>query len=247
MGRIRASLLHLAISFVVIASIVLLVLWLWYPQALLRMSGTGRIIGILASVDIVAGPLLTLIVYKAGKPSLRFDLTVIGLLQAGLLGYGLWTLAQGRPVYMVGAVDRIELVRAADIAPADLAEAGPAYRELSWTGPRWVGIQVEDTPEARARALEDSLSGRDLPLRPRYYVPFVQVADALMARSGSLNELLPRLAAPDRERIERAVQRVDPAPARYLPVNAPFGAALALVGDTGEVVGLVDVDPWLDE
>ncbi|MDZ3823891.1 MAG: TfpX/TfpZ family type IV pilin accessory protein [Pseudoxanthomonas sp.] len=244
MGRIRASLIHLAISFVVIASIVLLVLWLWYPQALLRMSGTGRIIGILAGVDIVAGPLLTLIVYRAGKPSLRFDLTVIALLQAGLLGYGLWTLAQGRPVYMVGAVDRIELVRAADIAPADLAEAAPGYGTLSWTGPRWVGIEVGDTPEARARALEDSLSGRDLPLRPRYYVPFAQVADALMARSRPLDELLPRLGTSDRERIERAVQGVDPAPARYLPVNSPFGAALGLVGDTGEVVRLVDVDPW---
>lgn len=244
MGRIRASLIHLAISFVAIASIVLLVLWLWYPQALLRMSGTGRIIGILAGVDIVAGPLLTLVVYRAGKPSLRFDLTVIALLQAALLGYGLWTLAQGRPVYMVGAVDRIELVRAADIATEDLAQAAPGYGTLSWTGPRWVGIRVEDTPEARARALEDSLSGRDLPMRPRYYVPFEQVVDELKTRSRPLAELLPRLGARDRQRVERAVQRVSPAPARYLPLNSPFGAALALVDESGAVAALVDVDPW---
>lgn len=244
MGRLKAALIHLAISFAVIGSIVLLVLWLWYPQALLRMSGTGRIIAILASVDIIAGPLLTFIVYRANKSSLRFDLTVIALLQAGLLGYGLWTLAQGRPVYMVGAVDRIELVRAADIAPQDLAEAAPGYGHLSWTGPRWVGIHVEDTPQARAQALEDSLSGRDLPVRPSYYVPFDQVLPELKSRSRPLAELLPLLGEAERRRVEAAVGRVEPAPARYLPVNSPFGAAIALLGERGEVVGLVDADPW---
>lgn len=38
---------------------------------------------LIMGADIVLGPLLTLVVYKAGKKSLRFDLACIVTLQAG--------------------------------------------------------------------------------------------------------------------------------------------------------------------
>lgn len=43
------------------------------------------------------------------------DLTVIAVLQLGALSYGLWTVAEGRPAWLVFAVDRFELVRVLDI------------------------------------------------------------------------------------------------------------------------------------
>ena len=46
-------------------------------------------------IDVILGPLLTLLVYKQGKKTLLFDLTVIVLLQISALGYGLWTISQG--------------------------------------------------------------------------------------------------------------------------------------------------------
>ena len=47
------------------------------------------------------GPLLTLIVYRAGKPGLRFDLTVIGVVQASCLAVGVWIVHGERPLAIV--------------------------------------------------------------------------------------------------------------------------------------------------
>lgn len=249
MGRLKAALIHLAISLVVIGSIVLLVIWLWYPPGLLRMTGTPRIMAILAGVDIAAGPLLTLIVYKLGKPSLRFDLTVIAFLQAALLAYGVWTLAKARPVFLVAAetVARIDLVRAVDIAPEHLAEAPPGYQRLSWTGPRWVAIEVPNTAEGRAKALDDFSSGVDLPFRPSYYVPFDRARAAMRARARDIDSVRTRLEAPERERLERLLERLEPQPRHFLPIASAHGGAMALLDGTGQVLAIADVDPWLDE
>ena len=40
----------------------------------------------------VVGPLLTLIVFRAGKPGMKFDLAVIGLVQVAALAYGTATV-----------------------------------------------------------------------------------------------------------------------------------------------------------
>jgi len=41
---------------------------------------------------------VTLIIFKAGKKGLVFDLWVIAILQASFLAYGVFTLAESRPV-----------------------------------------------------------------------------------------------------------------------------------------------------
>ena len=61
-------------------------------------------------IDIVAGPLLTLIVYNRAKPELKRDVSVVGLLQLAFLGYGLHTAWVSRPIFLVGAVDRFTLI-----------------------------------------------------------------------------------------------------------------------------------------
>src|SRR5688572_25117692 len=134
MSRWKAGCIHLALSALVILSLLGLVLWLWYPPALLHMSGVDRLIVLIAVVDLTVGPVLTTVVYRAGKPGLRFDLTVIACLQLLLLGYGMTVLSKTRPVYLVGAIDRFELVTAKDISEEDIALASPPYRTLSWTG-----------------------------------------------------------------------------------------------------------------
>ena len=65
---------------------------------------------VLIGVDLVLGPLLTLIVYKEGKRGLKFDLAFIASVQLVALFYGAGTLHAERPTYLVFAVDRITLV-----------------------------------------------------------------------------------------------------------------------------------------
>lgn len=99
--RINASLIHLAISFIVLLIPVYLIAFHWYPLPYFHTDGGWRGIKIIAGVCLVLGPLLTLIVYKPGKPGLMLDLTLIGLAQAAALGWGIWVTYTERPVAVV--------------------------------------------------------------------------------------------------------------------------------------------------
>lgn len=244
MSRWNAAARHLLLTALVGGALLGLALWLWYPAALVQATGAARIAALAALVVLLSGPLLTLLVFRAGKAGMRFDLVVIALVQAGLLGYGLYTLAQGRPVFVVGAVDRFEVVRANELTDADLAQAPEAFRSPGWTGPRWVAVQLPEDPKAREQAVFESLSGRDLHLRPRYYVPVAQAMTDLRARALPVANLLPHLQANDRSRLLDALRGGDPSAIRALPVVAGAESVLVLLA-VGEAPGpLVRVDPW---
>jgi hypothetical protein len=93
----------------------------WYPGSLFSGSGGDRMILPLVAIDIVIGPLLTLIVFRAGKPGMRFDLVVIGLCRFAAFAHGLHVVLEAHPVFPVLAVDRIIAVRANRLDDADLA------------------------------------------------------------------------------------------------------------------------------
>ena len=56
---------------------------------------------IIIGIDLILGPLLTLIVFKAEKPGLKFDLTAIGTLQAACLAAGLYIVYSERPLFFI--------------------------------------------------------------------------------------------------------------------------------------------------
>ena len=56
---------------------------------------------IIIGVDLILGPVLTLIVFKAGKPGLKLDLTLIGILQASCLTVGLYIIYTERPIFFI--------------------------------------------------------------------------------------------------------------------------------------------------
>ena len=93
--RLRAGLIHLSISSVVALMAVGIVFLIWYPHPLHTAAGVTEIFLIVLGVDVVIGPLLTTLVYRQGKKSLRFDLSTIALLQLLAFSYGLWTVAEG--------------------------------------------------------------------------------------------------------------------------------------------------------
>ena len=63
------------------------------------------------------------------------DLTVIALLQLSALGYGLWTVAEGRPAWLVYGANRFELVRTLDIDERNTGTHA-TYAKPSWFGPQ---------------------------------------------------------------------------------------------------------------
>lgn len=120
LSRFKASFIHLLISAALVGSVFTVVFWAWYPSPAFEVAGASSIIVLLVVVDLVLGPLLTLVVFKQGKPGLKFDLTVIALVQLAALLYGSFTLYEERPYYLVFSVDRLEFVARKDIDESEL-------------------------------------------------------------------------------------------------------------------------------
>ena len=101
MSRYQAFFYHFLISFAIFIVLAYVVRFHWYPDFFFSIDGGWEGIRIIIGVDLILGPLLTLIVFKAGKPGLRLDLALIGTLQAVCLTVGLYIIYTERPIFFV--------------------------------------------------------------------------------------------------------------------------------------------------
>lgn len=136
--RITAFLIHLSLSSVIALLAIILVFQLWYPSPLHDLIGVDTIFYTIIIIDIIIGPVLTFIVFNRGKPHLKLDLTIIAFFQISALMYGVWTVALGRPAWIVFNVDRFDLVQAQEIDFRQREKSARAYKTAPWFGPRWV-------------------------------------------------------------------------------------------------------------
>lgn len=206
MTRWKASAIHLSLSILVLGTIAAILVWRWYPPGLFHMAQADRLLVLLGGVDAVLGPLLTLIVFKQGKKSLKFDLTAIALMQVAALGYGLYTIWESRPVYLVASAHVVDVVFANELDPADLAAAPAEYRQLPLLGPRTVGVIVPTDPAEREKLMDLALAGKDLQFLPAHYRPYSDVSATLLGNARPIAPILERLPASGRDTFATAIR-----------------------------------------
>lgn len=73
----------------------------WYPGFFFYIDGGSEGLRLLLVVQLILGPLLTLVLYKPGKPGLAFDMSVVLFLQVACLGAGLVIIHDQRPAFLV--------------------------------------------------------------------------------------------------------------------------------------------------
>lgn len=168
MTRWKAAAIHLGISAVVAGGAVALFVLAWFPPPHFGSGGGLKLLRTLVLVDVVLGPLLTLVVYRAGKRGLRFDLVLIGTLQAAALLYGLVVAHGARPVYVALTPNRAVLVRAHDLylQPAPTRYARPPFHGIDT-----VVVRRPEGLELQQRVSEVMDGAPDIDYRPAYYVP----------------------------------------------------------------------------
>jgi len=189
-SRWQASGLHLLISASIATLSLALILGLWFPGPLFEAAGGLGLLYLLVGVDVMLGPLLTLVVFKSGKPGLKFDLAVIGTLQLAALVYGLSVVSLARPAFVVFVLDRFELVSAVDLSSEDLQAARyEEFRSAPWTGPRLAAADLPDDPAERQSLIRLAASGLDVQNFPRYYVPYVERTKQVLARAVTVERL----------------------------------------------------------
>jgi hypothetical protein len=191
-GKAGAFSLHLLFSVVIAMLAAALVFVFWFPFPFRKISGGIYLFGILMTVDALIGPMLTWVVFDKRKSAreLKWDLSVIVSIQMIALIYGLWSMYQARPVYLIHEVDRFVTVSAADIDPADLKDALPGFRSIPHFGLRTLGLREAKDQDEKLRALEFSLVGKDLSLQPRFWQELSDSnKDSILKRSKPLEEL----------------------------------------------------------
>jgi hypothetical protein len=112
--RLRAFLIHFTASATILAAFTAITLLWWYPGPLLVLQGGQGVLLMLLTVDVVLGPSLTGLIYKPGKWGLKFDLTVIVLVQLAALSYGVMTIYAQRTHYLAFTLDRFFVVSMMD-------------------------------------------------------------------------------------------------------------------------------------
>lgn len=185
MTRFKAFASHLGISLVIFLGLLYMIIFKWYPPPFFSTDGGWQGIRIIVGVDLVLGPLLTLIVFKPGKRGLKFDLTMIGLFQVCALSWGIWTVHHQRPIAAV-YVDNYF----APVTFYEIKGQGMTLDKLGQFGhqpPYWVYSDLPKKFAALQKVTLDALRmGRPLFTFTKYYKPVDSKAMQTM-RSKSLD------------------------------------------------------------
>ena len=239
--RLKFFLGHLLISIIIALAVLALVFFVWYPSPLAKAAGVTHIFLMLLVIDVILGPLLGLLVYKESKKTLKMDLTVIILIQIAALSYGLYSIAQARPVWIAYTVDRFELIKKNEVFEYNITKALPQYQHVSWFKPQFVGVQFAKDSETRNDDMFAELAGVSIAQKPERYVDFKLVKPQMQQHAKPLDELK-KYNAP--QLVQKTLAKYPQATA-FVPLKANVIDMTVLINkEKGEVVKIVDLRPW---
>jgi hypothetical protein len=248
--NLKAAGIHLLISVAIALLSLALVYGVWYPAPLDVALGVGAIFLMLLGIDITLGPLLTLVVYKPLKASLKFDLTVIACVQLAALLYGLHTVGSARPAYLVFTKDRFDLVQAYEVASLAGSKAKPELNMQSpWSQPLWgftlasaqIPTQTEDFPLLNALTGSALNGGPDVANVMDLRRPYGQALPAIQATALPLTTLKPAKA--EHTLAVKQWQSKYPTGSAVVPLKIKFTIyTVVLNPGNGDVLGIEPVD-----
>lgn len=187
MSRFAAFSIHLGISFLIFLVLAYLVVFEWYPGIFFDTDGGWRGMRIIIAVDLVLGPLLTLIVFKAGKPGLKFDLTLIALVQFACLSAGTYVVFSERPIAVVFSDGRFSVMNKGDYLDEG-ADQVPNLRHFPGDSPKWVTVELPASSDDEAVLRRDRFkSGRLVSTLSDLYIPFVATDDNFFAEAEDID------------------------------------------------------------
>lgn len=234
MTRIKAALTHFGISVFVFALFLSLVFFVWYAWPFNLTEGIAEIVYLMAGVDVVLGPLLTLIVFKAGKKGLKFDLSLIALVQVTALVYGGMVIYKERPAYIVFNVDRYSVVSVSEV---DMSQSPiPEQAVGIFEKPKFIYAVLPEGNEAMEIAIAAVSGGNDIDRLPKFYRDYAKNGAKVVAATSAVKDI-----SVDIKPIKNMENM------NYAPVVGKKRTIIAILDRaSGEVVGYRLADPWAE-
>lgn len=246
--KLNASGTHLGVSLIIAIIIGWLVFGFWYPYPYREISGGRELFIIIMAVDVIMGPLITLVIFNRTKPrrELATDLTLIALLQLAALGYGLWSVYAARPVHLVFEYHRLAVVSAADLDTSTLAQAPSTLQVFPLTGPTLLSLRPFKSGDEQYQSMMLALNGIPQAAQPALWQPWEAERAALLRESRPATEL--------KERFGSQIALINDAIAttgrsaqdmRYLPLVTRKDAWTVLIdAETTSPVGYLPLDSF---
>lgn len=242
----RACSIHLVCTLGVVLLAAFLVFGLWYQHPYGELSGGRELFWLVIAVDVVCGPLLTAVIFNPAKPRAELwrDIGLVVLIQLAALGYGLSTVWEARPLFLVMERDRFKVVAAPDLRGASL-DALPAELQPQWyLGPVTVAVRgFKDNQEQQSVLFESLQGGRDIGERPDFYLPYEgEAAGRSWTRAKPLDGFLSKYPDQKAELAALSAKKsIDPSGWGYVPVVGRQDW-IAVIDKTGQIQGFLKGD-----
>lgn len=237
--RLKAFGIHLGISAVILGVALYLIAIVWYPAPYFSIAGGWQGVRIMILVDMVLGPLLTLLIFDRSKgwKKLRFDLWCIGLAQVSALLWGFSAVSSQKPVASVFWKGEFNIVTAGDY---DEQDVGPeALDRFGKERPQHLyAVEPRDNDEAAGMMAYEMMAGLGAWSLDFLHEPLAEHLDKVFSKSADLRTHLRQypaaVAAWDRLRVK---QGEEAELLKFYTVRARYGTALLAIDPKGNVVG----------
>ena len=168
--KLKASLIHLALSAVLISAIISLIIIFWFPSPFLGVTDFKEIATILIVIDLILGPILTFVVFNPSKKSLKLDLGVIVSIQVMALSYGLYMLYLTHPVYITYHENSFNMITAKQAKP-EVAKFDE-FNISKLSSPVFAYLDTKDDA-TKNKLFNDMLDGNvEIEARTDFYKPY---------------------------------------------------------------------------
>lgn len=244
--KANAFLFHLCISALVALTVAYLIYKIWYPYPYREILWGQDIYRLLIGIDVVIGPLITLIVFDKKKHFLEkaSEIIFIAVLQITALGYGIWALAQARPAHIVFEYDHFQIVPIYLLPLTKPEEKFDHQIKLEpWTGPNLISLRSLQKDKENIKKWKKNIpfGGPPLAAQPSLWQPYELAKNEIISSSRPLYDLMNNYPE-EKIAIEQAVKKtkMNFNSISYIPIYAGTNAgALLLPKNSIQIIGLV--------
>jgi hypothetical protein len=158
-GKAAAFLWHLGVSASVIAAYAAWLYWVAYPGVFFWRDGGWQILRIVAVVDLVLGPMLTMMLFVNGKKGLWLDMLFIIAVQLGALAYGVVTAYREQPAVVAFVGEQFYAVSLKELRAHNASNEVAKWGRHWMNAPQVVIVKLPTSADEKKRELTRTLRG----------------------------------------------------------------------------------------
>lgn len=247
-SKFKAAGIHLGISSVIFLVLAYYIIFEWYPFPYFTADGGWQGIRIVALIDLVLGPFLTLIIYNQNKSKrqIRFDLSVIAVVQISVLLWGIYTVHNERPAAVVHWDGDFYTLPAKNFKAQDISLK--ELRQFSGEKPPLIhahrSTDIDTLHEVLRLSTEEMLAPFE---QFHLYRPFKANKDEVFISQVDINEIISFNEKMKKELSSfLAKSNGEKEDYIYMPLNARYHNVILIFSKDGEVLGSLNA-PYQDQ